>query len=109
MARPGSGFVSMAAVLPLHVPARPGCDRRQPAHGQRDPGWFRGRRYYVPENGLDPERIALGSGWKPPEPGTRFRFLTLGRLVPYKGMELIIEAMAQFDDTATRCRAARDR
>jgi glycosyltransferase involved in cell wall biosynthesis len=59
------------------------------------PAWFRGRRYYVPENGVDPERIALGTGWRPPEPGTRFRFVTLGRLVPYKGMDLIIQAMAR--------------
>ncbi len=59
------------------------------------PAWFRGRRYYLPENGVDPERIALGTGWKPPEPGTRFRFVTLGRLVPYKGMDLIIQAMAR--------------
>jgi glycogen(starch) synthase len=59
------------------------------------PMWFRGRRYYVPENGLDPERIALSSGWKPPAPGKRFRFVTLGRLVPYKGMDLIIGAMAR--------------
>lgn len=59
------------------------------------PAWFRGRRYYVPENGLDPECIALSSGWRPPEPGKRFRFVTLGRLVPYKGMDLIIQAMAR--------------
>jgi len=59
------------------------------------PAWFRGRRYYVPENGVDPERIALGTGWRPPKPGARFRFVTLGRLVPYKGMDLIIQAMAR--------------
>jgi len=59
------------------------------------PAWFRGRRYYLPENGVDLERIALGTGWTPPEPGTRFRFVTLGRLVPYKGMDLIIQAMAR--------------
>jgi glycosyltransferase involved in cell wall biosynthesis len=59
------------------------------------PAWFRGRRYYLPENGLDPERIALATEWVPPEPGKRFRFVTVGRLVPYKGMDLIIQAMAQ--------------
>ena len=59
------------------------------------PAWFRGCRYYMPENGLDPERIALGSEWMPPAPGRKFRFVTLGRLVPYKGMDLIIQAMAQ--------------
>ncbi len=50
---------------------------------------------HLPENGVDPERIALGTAWRPPQPGTRFRFVTLGRLVPYKGMDLIIQAMAQ--------------
>jgi glycosyltransferase involved in cell wall biosynthesis len=59
------------------------------------PPWFRGRRYYLPENGLDPERISLATDWTPPEPGKKFRFVTIGRLVPYKGMDLIIEAMAQ--------------
>jgi glycosyltransferase involved in cell wall biosynthesis len=59
------------------------------------PEWFRGRRYYLPENGLDPERIALATDWVPPEPGKRFRFVTIGRLVPYKGMDLIIQAMAR--------------
>jgi glycosyltransferase involved in cell wall biosynthesis len=59
------------------------------------PTWFRGRRYYLPENAVDLERIALRSGWNPPLPGNRFRFVTLGRVVPLKGMDLIIEAMAQ--------------
>jgi glycosyltransferase involved in cell wall biosynthesis len=58
------------------------------------PTWYRGRRYYVPENGVDPERIPIAAGWKPPEPGQRFRFVTVGRLVPYKGFDLILEAMA---------------
>lgn len=59
------------------------------------PSWFRGRRYYLPENGLDLERIPLATDWTPPEPGKKFRFVTIGRLVPYKGMDLIIQAMAE--------------
>jgi glycosyltransferase involved in cell wall biosynthesis len=59
------------------------------------PAWFKGKRYYVPENGFDPERIALGKGWTAPEAGKRFRFVTVGRLVPYKGFDLVLDAMAQ--------------
>jgi glycosyltransferase involved in cell wall biosynthesis len=55
------------------------------------PAYFRGRRYYLPENGLDPARFPLADAW--PEPGERFQFITVGRLVPYKGMDLILEAM----------------
>ena len=55
------------------------------------PAWFRGRRFYVPENGIDPERFPLATAW--PEPNGRFRFVTVGRLVPYKGFSLILEAM----------------
>jgi glycosyltransferase involved in cell wall biosynthesis len=59
------------------------------------PTWFQGRRYYMPENGFDPERIPLSGGWTAPKNGERFRFVTVGRLVPYKGFDLILQAMAQ--------------
>lgn len=59
------------------------------------PTWFKGRRYYLPENGFDPERIAIGKDWSPPEPDKRFRFVTVGRLVPYKGFDLLLDALAQ--------------
>ena len=59
------------------------------------PKWFKGRRYYMPENGFDVDRIPLSQGWTPPEPGKRFRFVTVGRLVPYKGFDLILQAIAQ--------------
>jgi glycosyltransferase involved in cell wall biosynthesis len=49
------------------------------------------RRFYLPENGVDPTRFPLASAW--PEPHNRFRFLTIGRLVPYKGVDLTLEAM----------------
>jgi glycosyltransferase involved in cell wall biosynthesis len=55
------------------------------------PSFFRGLRFYLPENGVDPGRFPVASTW--PEPRGRFRFLTVGRLVPYKGVDLILEAM----------------
>src|SRR5204863_142076 len=55
------------------------------------PRTFAGQRFYLPENGVDPARFALASGW--PEPQGRFRFVTVGRLVPYKGVDLTLEAL----------------
>jgi glycosyltransferase involved in cell wall biosynthesis len=59
------------------------------------PTWFQGRRYYLPENGIDPARFSILTDR--PAPGPRFRFVTVGRLVPYKGMDLILEAMGRSD------------
>ena len=56
------------------------------------PDYFRGRTYYIPDNGVDPERTPFADGW--PEPDGAFRFVTVGRLVPYKAMDLAIEALA---------------
>jgi glycosyltransferase involved in cell wall biosynthesis len=64
------------------------------------PKQFQGRRYYLPENGIDPDRFPLATAW--PEPRGRFRFVTVGRLVPYKGFDLILEAMAQ-SESLRRC------
>lgn len=58
------------------------------------PRSFSGLRFYLPENGLDPERFPISGSWSEPAPGERFRFITVGRLVPYKGMDLVLEAMA---------------
>ena len=55
------------------------------------PRWFRGRRYYLPENGVDPARFPPAGGW--PEPQGPFTFAAVGRLVPYKGFDLTLEAM----------------
>jgi glycosyltransferase involved in cell wall biosynthesis len=55
------------------------------------PGYCPGGRFFLPENGVDPRRLPVASGW--PEPQGRFRFLTVGRLVPYKGADLILQAM----------------
>src|SRR5207302_992649 len=55
------------------------------------PRYFKGRRFYLPENGVDPARFPLATRW--PEPQGRFRFLTVGRLVPYKGVDLTLDAL----------------
>jgi glycosyltransferase involved in cell wall biosynthesis len=52
---------------------------------------FHGMRFHLPENGVDPARFPINDRW--PEPGGRFRFLTAGRLVPYKGLSLTLEAI----------------
>ena len=55
------------------------------------PSFFRGRRYFMPENGVDPHRFPLSDGWT--EHDDRFRFITVGRIVPYKGLFLTLAAM----------------
>jgi glycosyltransferase involved in cell wall biosynthesis len=62
-------------------------------HNQSEiPLTFHRQRFYLPENGVDPARFPLATNW--PEPNGRFRFITVGRLVPYKGYDLTLEAMA---------------
>jgi len=56
------------------------------------PESYAGKRFYLPENGVDPERFPIAESW--PEPKGRFTFISVGRLVPYKGTHLIIEAMS---------------
>ena len=73
------------------------------------PSWYRGGAYYIPENGFDAERIPLATEWTPPGPGKRFRFVTVGRLVPYKGFDLILQAMARSGAHPAGCRIARHR
>jgi glycosyltransferase involved in cell wall biosynthesis len=55
------------------------------------PRHFRGQRFHLPENGVDPVRFPIAERW--PEPAGRFRFITAGRLVPYKGLSLTLEAI----------------
>jgi glycosyltransferase involved in cell wall biosynthesis len=55
------------------------------------PRHFRGLRFHQPENGVDPARFPIAD--QCPEPAGRFRFVTVGRLVPYKGLSLTLEAI----------------
>ena len=62
------------------------------------PASCHGRRFHLPENGIDPDRFAIADDWTPP--GRAWEFVTVGRLVPYKGMDLAIEALATVDGTS---------
>jgi glycosyltransferase involved in cell wall biosynthesis len=55
------------------------------------PRHFHGLRFHLPENGVDPARFPVADRWS--EPAARFRFVTVGRLVPYKGLSLTLEAI----------------
>ena len=60
------------------------------------PKRYAGRCIYLPENGIDPARFAPAAT-EPAEPGggdPPIRALFVGRLVPYKGCAMAIEALA---------------
>jgi len=59
------------------------------------PARFHGARYLLPENGVDPTKFRLAERWNPPV--GKFRFVTVGRLVPYKGLWLTLAAMRDSD------------
>jgi glycosyltransferase involved in cell wall biosynthesis len=54
---------------------------------------FSGQRFEMPENGIDTLRFPLDRVWL--ETGKPFRFITVGRLVPYKGTDMVLDAMAE--------------
>ncbi|MEM7312235.1 MAG: glycosyltransferase family 4 protein [Planctomycetota bacterium] len=64
------------------------------------PKYFKGQKYLLPENGVDPRRFKLADSWTPPT--DKFRFVTVGRLVPYKGLWLTLEAMRN-SETLRKC------
>ncbi len=57
------------------------------------PRSFRGKKYLLPENGVDPQTFQISDGWQAPK--DRFTFVTVGRLVPYKGLWLTLQAMRE--------------
>lgn len=65
------------------------------------PNCFTGRRFYLPENGIDDQRFTISDGWSSPEDA--FQFISVGRLVPYKGFDMVLEALASSPILAT-CR-----
>jgi len=54
------------------------------------PARFRDRTIYLPENGIDPERFDMTT--PPAAPGGPMRAAFVGRMVPYKGPDMLIEA-----------------
>ncbi len=52
---------------------------------------YRDRCVYVPENAIDPSRFELGDPGRPDAP---LRIAFVGRLVPYKGADMLIDAVA---------------
>jgi len=57
------------------------------------PDCFSGERFYLPENGIDPQRFQIAKSWT--APNSDFQFVTVGRLVPYKGFDMILQAMSE--------------
>jgi glycosyltransferase involved in cell wall biosynthesis len=55
------------------------------------PARFRDKCVWMPENGIDPARFAPVAV-PPPAPGAPLRACFIGRLVPYKGPDMLIEA-----------------
>jgi glycosyltransferase involved in cell wall biosynthesis len=58
------------------------------------PREYHHRCFYVPENAIDPARFAQRSPRQPRKAGEPIRIVFTGRLVPYKGADMLIEAVA---------------
>jgi glycosyltransferase involved in cell wall biosynthesis len=62
------------------------------------PNWMRDKSIYIPENGVD---INLFSRTRPPRISLPLQAAFVGRLVPYKGADVLIEAAAPFLSAGT--------
>jgi glycosyltransferase involved in cell wall biosynthesis len=60
--------------------------------GSKIPRAFKGTKLFLPENGIEPDVFPVAQHW--PAPEGRFRFVSVGRLSPLKGFDMVIEAMA---------------
>jgi glycosyltransferase involved in cell wall biosynthesis len=65
-------------------------------HTQNEvPKRYQSKTFYIPENGVDPERFDLEAPLTPPAgSGPALRACFIGRLVPYKGADMLLEAAA---------------
>jgi glycosyltransferase involved in cell wall biosynthesis len=55
------------------------------------PSTFRDKCVYLPENGIDPERFSIRRTHRATRP---LRVVFVGRLVPYKGADMLVDAVA---------------
>lgn len=62
--------------------------------GSEVPGMASGKVHYIPENGVDPAWISAGQAARKSEGPLQISFV--GRLVPYKGADMLLEACAPF-------------
>ena len=58
------------------------------------PREYHDRCFYIPENAIDPVRFAQRPARPPRQAGEKIQIVFLGRLVPYKGADMLIEAAA---------------
>jgi glycosyltransferase involved in cell wall biosynthesis len=57
------------------------------------PDWVKGKRVYIPENGVDMDRFKVPRDRRASIP---LRVAFVGRLVPYKGADMLLEATTDF-------------
>ena len=57
------------------------------------PHWAKYKSVYIPENGVDPERFKMPRSYSASTP---LRAAFVGRLVPYKGADILLEAVVEF-------------